>query len=127
MTLDRVRALCLKFPHTTEQIQWGDNLVFKIGGKMFAVANTDGNPSNALAFKCTPEEFALLIENEGIVPAPYLARAHWVSLEKFDILSAAELARRLRESYDLVFAGLPKRMQASLKSAVRGPNAKSRT
>ena len=113
MTLERVRAICLKFPHATEQIQWGNDLVFKIGGKMFAVAALE-NTGKALAFKCTPEEFGLLTENEGIIPAPYLARAHWVSLEKFDTLSASELSRRLRDSYDLVFGGLTKKAQAAL-------------
>jgi predicted DNA-binding protein (MmcQ/YjbR family) len=108
MTLERMRAICLKFPQATEQVQWGDDLVFKVCGKMFAVARLDG-AGNVLAFKCTPEEFALLIECEGVVPAPYLARAHWVSVETFDILSPAELTRRLRESYDLVVAGLPKK------------------
>jgi predicted DNA-binding protein (MmcQ/YjbR family) len=116
MTLDRVRAICLKFPHATEQIQWQDDLVFKVGGKMFAVARLDG-AGNALSFKCAPEEFALLTEREGIVPAPYLARAHWVSLAGLDTLRAVELARRLRESYELVLAGLPKRAQAALGGA----------
>jgi predicted DNA-binding protein (MmcQ/YjbR family) len=126
MTLDRVRTICMTFPEATEQIQWGDDLVFKVCGKMFAVARLDG-AGNALAFKCAPEDFALLIENEDIVPAPYLARAHWVSLTKFDILSAAELARRLRQSYDLVVAGLPKRTQAALTgSSAAGRALKAR-
>jgi predicted DNA-binding protein (MmcQ/YjbR family) len=113
MSLDRVRTICLKFPHATEHIQWGDDLVFKVAGKMFAVAALEG-AGNAVAFKCTAEDFALLTEMEGIVPAPYLARARWVSLTRFDILSPAELARRLRQSYDLVVAGLPKKVRAGL-------------
>ena len=103
-----MRAICLKFPQATEQVQWGDDLVFKVCRKMFAVARLDSS-GNVLAFKCGPEEFAMLIEREGIIPAPYLARAHWVSVETFDILSAAELIRRLRQSYDLVVAGIPKK------------------
>ena len=113
MNLEQMRAICLKFPRATEQVQWSDDLVFKVCGKMFAVALLDGvgldRTGNVLAFKCTPEEFALLTEREGIIPAPYLARAHWVSVETFDILSAAELTRRLRQSYDLVVAGIPKK------------------
>lgn len=115
MTLERVRAICLAFPHATEQIQWGNNLVFKIGGKMFAIANLEpAGHSNALAFKCSPEEFSELVEREDVVPAPYLARAWWVSLAKFDILSGIELSRRLRDSYDLVVAGLPRRVQVGI-------------
>jgi predicted DNA-binding protein (MmcQ/YjbR family) len=112
MTIERIRTICLRFPQSTEQIQWGNDLVFKVCGKMFAVAALESG-GNALAFKCSPEEFALLIEREGIVPAPYLARAHWVSLATFDILSAAELSGRLRGSYDLVVAGLPKRARVA--------------
>ncbi len=92
---------------------------------MFAVASLEevvpDKAGNALAFKCTAEEFALLIECEGIGPAPYLARAHWVSLSAFDILSATELARRLHESYQLVVAGLPKRAQAALQGKPAAP------
>jgi len=114
VNLDRVRAICLKFPQATEQIQWGDNLVFKVCDKMFAVTTLEGEAEgNAVSFKCTPEEFALLTEREGIVPAPYLARAHWVALVSFDALSPAELTQRLRESYDLVVAGLPKKHRPS--------------
>ncbi len=64
----------MSLPHTTEQVLWGDDLVFKIGGKMYA-----GMPLSPariqLSFKCTPEEFAELIERPGIIPAPYAARA----------------------------------------------------
>ena len=102
-------------PHATEQVQWVDDLTFKIGGKMFAVIRLEGTGPNAVAFKCTPEDFALLTEREGIVPAPYLARAHWVALKEFDVLSATELARRLRESYDLVLAGLPRKLRDGLR------------
>jgi len=111
MTLDRVRAICMKLPHATEHIQW-NSLVFKICGKIFAIARLEGE-GTALSFKCSPEEFSLLTENEGIVQAPYLARGRWASLVEFDILSAAELARRLRDSYDLVVAGLPKKVRAA--------------
>ncbi len=113
MNVERVRTICLGFPGATEQIQWGDDLVFKAGGKMFAVATLQG-AGNVVAFKCSPEEFAILVEREGVVPAPYLARAHWVALTGFDILSPTELTRRLRQSYDLVVAGLPKKRAAAL-------------
>ncbi len=115
MTIERVRDICLKLPQATEQIQWGNDLVFKIGGKMFAAAALEA-AGNALSFKCSPEEFALLTEREGIIPAPYLARAHWVGLTKFDIMTLKELERRLRESYDLVVSGLPKKVQAAIQS-----------
>lgn len=113
MTIDQVRKLCLSLPGTAESVQWGSNLVFKVAGKMFAVAELE--PAEVwLGFKCTPEEFAELVERPGIVPAPYLARAHWVSLESRDALPAAELRRLLLQAYDLVAAKLPKKVRAEL-------------
>src|SRR5213594_973184 len=101
MNIDWVRRWCLSFPHATENVQWGDDLVFKIGGKMYAVAALEPG-DHWLSFKCTPEDFADLVERPGVVPAPYLARANWVALETEDALSRAEIQRLLRQAYELV-------------------------
>jgi predicted DNA-binding protein (MmcQ/YjbR family) len=119
--IDWLRAYCLSLPHTTEQVLWGDDLVFKVGSKktakMYAAAPL--SPGRiCLSFKCTPEEFAELIERPGIVPAPYSARMHWVALETADALSRSEIKRLVKISYDLVFAKLPKRTQAELARQV---------
>src|ERR1019366_3265713 len=95
MNVDFVRSCCRSFPHVTETVQWEDDLVFKVGGKMFAVMPLEPAPVR-LSFKCSPEDFAELTERPGIIPAPYLARAHWVALESEDALPAADLKRRLR-------------------------------
>jgi len=113
MNIDWVRDYCLSLPHTTEQIQWVDDLVFKVGGKMFAVAVLV--PAKVwLSFKTTPEEFGQLTDLPGVIPAPYMARAQWVALETADALPPAELQRLLCQSYDLVFAKLTKKAQAAL-------------
>jgi predicted DNA-binding protein (MmcQ/YjbR family) len=111
-----VRAHCLGLPHTTEEILWGDDLVFKIGGKMYAVVVLAPDPRHkvVMSFKCTPEVFAELTERPGIIPAPYSARSHWVALEREDALPRTEIKRRIRDSYDLVIAKLPKKKQAEL-------------
>ena len=109
-----VRRFCLSLPHTTEGSPFGpDDLVFKVGGKMYAVAVLVPAPV-CLSFKCTPGEFAELVELPGIIPAPYSARYHWVALEREDALPPAEIKRRIRESYGLVFAKLPRKTQAAL-------------
>lgn len=113
MSVDWVRSLCLSLPHSTETVQWGNNLVFKIGGKMYAVTSLEPGDV-ALSFKCTPEEFAELIEQPGLIPAPYLARAHWVALERFDALPRRDLERLLRQAYSLVAAKLSKKMRVEL-------------
>ena len=120
MNVDWLREVCLSFPGATEQIQWGNDLLFKVGGKMFAV--TPLEPARVcLSFKASPENFAELTERPNIIPAPYLARAQWVALETKDALSHDELARFLRNSYDLVFAKLPKRTRDALLSAKAVP------
>jgi len=115
-TVESIRKLCLGFPRATEQVQWGYDLVFKIGGKMFAITPLEPAPV-FLTFKATDESFADLTERPGIIPAPYLARAKWVALENADALSPQELASLLRLSYDLVLAKLPKKTRERLASA----------
>jgi predicted DNA-binding protein (MmcQ/YjbR family) len=118
MDAEWLRKVCLALPHTTEQIQWGYDLVFKVGGKMFAVAPLE--PALVcLSFKCSEESFAELTERPQIIPAPYMARAKWVALESPDAIARAELAELLRASYELVFAKLPKRIQAEMSRKER--------
>lgn len=114
MTIDRVREFCLAMPHATESIQWGNDLVLKVGGKMFAVVVLEPH-AVWLSFKCSQEHFAELTERPGIIPAPYLARHHWIALETKDALTESELKDQLRRSYDLVLGKLPKKARASLK------------
>ena len=113
MDIETLRRYCLSLPHATEGIQWGSDLLFRIGGKMFAVVALKRTPIS-IAFKCTPEEFAELIEQEGIIPAPYMARNHWVFLESLDVLPRAELKRLIKDSYGMVAAKLTKKVQAEL-------------
>src|SRR5258705_11537223 len=119
MDIDWVRKTCLAFPGVTEQIQWGYDLVIKVGGKMFAVAPLEPAPV-CLSFKCSDESFAELTERHKIIPAPYLARAKWVALESPDAITRGELSELLRASYQLAFAKLPKRTQEELKSEGSG-------
>ncbi len=116
VNLDWIRQHCLSFPGVTEQVQWGGELVFKIGAKMFAVAPLEPG-DRWLSFKASPEEFAELTEVPGVVPAAYLARAKWVSLETGASMHRAEVKERLRRSYHLVLEKLPKRQQAELAAA----------
>ena len=113
MDTETLRRYCLSLPHATEGIQWGNNLLFRIGNKMFAIVALDQTPVS-MSFKCTPEEFAELTEREGIIPAPYLARNNWVMLESLDALPRAELKRLIKDSYAMVAAKLPKKVRAEL-------------
>jgi predicted DNA-binding protein (MmcQ/YjbR family) len=115
MNLEQIREYCVSLPHATEEVLWEKDLVFKIGGKMFAVIGLDAGPDSQFSFKCTPEEFAELTEREGIVPAPYAARYHWVAVQKPNALSQAEVKRLIKDSYEMVKAKLPKKVRAQLE------------
>lgn len=115
MDAEWLRKLCMSFPGTTEQIQWGYDLLFKVGGKMFAITPLEPAPV-CLSFKASPEKFAELTERQNIIPAPYLARAQWVALQTRDAVAHDELAGLLRESYEMILAKLPKKMQEAVAS-----------
>ena len=123
MDIDTLRRYCLSLPLATEGIQWGNDLLFRIGGKMFAVVALERTPTS-IAFKCTPEELAELTEREGIIPAPYMARNNWVMLESLDVLPRTELKRLIKDSYGMVAAKLTKKVQAQLGLASRSVLAK---
>jgi predicted DNA-binding protein (MmcQ/YjbR family) len=120
MDIDSLRRYCLQFPHATEKVQWGYDLCFKVDGKLFLVTPLEPAPVK-LSFKCTPENFAELCERPGVRPAPYMARANWVSLEQLNTLPDGELRELIAESYRLVFERLPKKRQQELQSAAKAP------
>jgi Uncharacterized protein conserved in bacteria len=114
MDAEKMRAMLLKLPHVAETMQWGANLVFwvgdkSIGGKMFAVVDLDGKGGPVISYAAGPERFAELVEREGIIPAPYLARAHWVAVERWDVFRASEWQGELEAAHALIYTKLPKR------------------
>jgi predicted DNA-binding protein (MmcQ/YjbR family) len=121
MTLESLREYCLSLPHTTEGIQWDNDLLFRIGGKMFAVACLDVEVPHRVSFKCTPDRFAELVEQQDIIPAPYMARNHWVTLETFEALDDREIEDAVRQSYDLVEAKLTAKLRRALEAGVTPP------
>ncbi|MGA8500439.1 MAG: MmcQ/YjbR family DNA-binding protein [Candidatus Sulfotelmatobacter sp.] len=123
MNVDAIREFCLAFPRATEKLQWGDDLCFKIGGKIFAIAGLD-NPR--LCFKCTPETFAELIEREDIHPAPYVGRYKWVMLDRLDAVRWDELQELIRQSYEMVAAKVPKK-ESKKKKKLAKPGARKKT
>jgi len=93
---------------------------------MFCGVNLE--PPHQTAFKCSPDEFAALVERPGVRPAPYLARAMWVHEEALgESLDRRELERLLRTAYDLVRTKLPKSKQAAIGRRQRSTAAKRRS
>jgi predicted DNA-binding protein (MmcQ/YjbR family) len=112
MTNDAIRDHCLSLPHVTEVVRWGDHLLFKVGGKMFAIIELDGH---SCAFKCTPEKYAELVEMEDIVRSSHNMWKHqWVTTETLTALPEAQFRKLLAESYRLVRASLPNMLREEL-------------
>jgi predicted DNA-binding protein (MmcQ/YjbR family) len=119
MDAERAREYLLRLPHVVETMQWGANLVFwvgdkAIGGKMFALLNLDDDHRGVLSFAAGPERYAELLETEGVFPAPYLARAYWVSLRNWGVLRTNELEEQLKLAHSLIYGKLPKKTRDTL-------------
>jgi predicted DNA-binding protein (MmcQ/YjbR family) len=126
MDAERIRAYLLTLPHAVETMQWGANLVFwvgdkALGGKMFALVNLDGDDglernknSPVISYAAGLERYSELLETEGIVPAPYMARIYWVAVEHWNIFRTPEWEQQLRAAHALTFAKLPPRTRAVL-------------
>jgi predicted DNA-binding protein (MmcQ/YjbR family) len=114
MNIDGLRKFCLSFPQAKEKLQWGENLCFKIGGKIFAILNLGAVPPS-VCFKCDPERFSELLETEGIVPAPYLGRYKWVLLQELDVVRDDELEELISDSFRMVSAKTSSRKRSAVK------------
>jgi predicted DNA-binding protein (MmcQ/YjbR family) len=112
--IDWVREFCLALPHATEDIQWGNDLLFRVARKIFCVVPLEPQAPVKLSLKCIPEKFAELVELEGIIPAPYMARNHWIAFVDLNALRQSEIKELISNSYHLVFQTLPKNVQAEL-------------
>lgn len=121
MTNDTIREFCMALPLATEEIQWEEHLLFKIGGKMFAIIQLGGQ---RCSFKCTLERYAEMVEVPDVVPSSHnMWKYQWVTCERLTALPDAEFRELLEESYKLVRASLPKRVQAELHAG-RQPKVK---
>jgi predicted DNA-binding protein (MmcQ/YjbR family) len=120
MDNERIRAFCLSLPHVSETLNWGHHLVYwagerEIGGKMFAMTDLDGTGTGVLWFHCGAERFHELLEIDSIVPAPHLARAYWVAMERWDALRPRAIEDELLRAHALIYGKLPKRTKAVLQ------------
>ncbi|KAA6463202.1 MmcQ/YjbR family DNA-binding protein [Acidobacteria bacterium AB60] len=119
MDNERIREICLALPGVAETLNWGHHLVYwagdrDIGGKMFAMTDVDGTGFGVLCFHCGAERVHELLEIEGMAPTPYLAKAHWVTMERWDVLRPRQVEDELTRAYTLISQKLPKRTSAVL-------------
>lgn len=113
MNIDDLQSICKKFPSVTQDVKWGSDLVFSIGGKMFFVVELDQSPTSA-SFKVNDEEFEEMSSWPGFKPAPYVAKYKWVFIEDISKMKKSDWQKYLQKSYDLVKEKLPKKVQKQL-------------
>jgi len=118
MTVDQLRDFCLAFPQATENMQWGDDLCFKFHDRIFVTVALTAVPPK-VCFKCTPDAFAELTEQEGIHPAPYVGRYKWVILDNLSALSDDDLREFVRQSYEMIAAKVPKAKPKTSKAKIK--------
>jgi predicted DNA-binding protein (MmcQ/YjbR family) len=119
MDAERIRAFLHTLPHVVDTMQWGANLVFwvgdkAIGGKMFALVNLDGDGKAVISYAAGPQRYSELLEIEGVIPAPYMARIYWVAVERWNIFRTTEWEQQLSAAHALTFDKLPPRTRAVL-------------
>jgi predicted DNA-binding protein (MmcQ/YjbR family) len=103
------------WPGFASSVKWQDDLVFTVAGKMFAVYCFQGKNCGQLSFKVDEERFLEYTDRPHVIPAPYMARAHWVSLLPAAQWSREEQQACLQRAFQLVMAKLPKKLQRELQ------------
>ncbi len=126
MTVDSIREHCLSLPHATEIMQWGDHVLFKVGGKMFCILSLEGP---YVSFKCTHEDYADLVERADISPCSHnMWKYQWVTVESPSALYDSELRDLLATSHRLIFEKLPKKIRMGLEGTTTdGTKRRKRT
>jgi predicted DNA-binding protein (MmcQ/YjbR family) len=111
---DPLIELCRSLPGATEDVKWGHDLMFSVGGKMFAGFQLpDGEP---IAFKVDPPLVDELVGRNGVIPAPYMAKHSCFSVTDRAEVPVATLKNLLAESHRLVAAKLSKNARLSLET-----------
>jgi predicted DNA-binding protein (MmcQ/YjbR family) len=114
MSFESFRAHCATLPGATMDVKWGADEVYSVGGRMFAAFRIDDGAARSVSFKCDPARFLELTDIPGVVPAPYLARAHWVQVQRADAIGRLQMRALLDDSHARVLARLPRRTQMAI-------------
>ena len=114
MDLAQFREYCLRKPCASEGTPFGpDVLVFKVGGRIFALASLDEVPARA-NLKCDPD-LALELRDryKQVTPGYHMNKKHWNTVEIDTGIPDADLRKMIDHSYELIVKSLPKAAQAN--------------
>ena len=107
-----LRKICSSLRAVTEDVKWGNDLVFSVGDKMFCAASLE--PPFSCSFKVPDDEFDEISNKNGFTPAPYMARAKWVLVTDPSKLNKKDWERFLKQSYELIKIKLTKKLREKL-------------
>jgi predicted DNA-binding protein (MmcQ/YjbR family) len=103
-----LRAYCLSKGHVTEEFPFGEDPVYKVGGKIFAIVSA-GDDAETIALKCDPKLVPLLRGTyPAVTTAPYLHKAHWNKVLLDGSIPDDEVLEMVDASYALIVKALPK-------------------
>lgn len=116
MNLEEIHLFCLKKLGVTEEFPFDQStLVFKVGGKIFALIDIES--ATSINLKCDPEKAIQLREEfEEIQPGFHMNKKHWNTVSLVDRLSQQQIQEMISHSYDLVFNSLPKKVKHELEN-----------
>lgn len=114
MTPDAFEAAALSLPGAVLDIKWGADRCYCVGGKMFATAGGHGEGASGPSFKASDLAYEMLVEQGLARPAPYLARAKWVQLTAYDVLSDEDLKAYLAQAHAIIAAKLTRKQREAL-------------
>ena len=115
MNIEDIRKYCLSLSGTEEDYPFGeDTLVFKVAGKIFALASLDSIPLH-INLKCDPETAIELREMyEAVIPGYHMNKKHWNTVILDGTIKVKELKEWIKNSYNLVVNGLSKSAKKKL-------------
>jgi predicted DNA-binding protein (MmcQ/YjbR family) len=116
LNTDEYNTYCASLPATTHVVQWGGAHVWKVGGKVFAIAGWNDGKYPGITFKVSEMAYEILRDAPGLRPAPYLASRgmKWIQHHAEPGLSDDELKEYIAESHHIVSLGLTKKLQKEL-------------
>lgn len=116
MDIEFYREYCLSKPSVTEETPFGPTaLVFKVMGKMFALADLES--FKTINLKCDPEKAEeLRAEYSGVTPGYHMSKKHWNTIVTDGSIEDKLLLQWTNDSYNLVVAGMPKKVREELKN-----------
>jgi predicted DNA-binding protein (MmcQ/YjbR family) len=115
-TLDEIIEFCESLPHAKQDMPFGINvLTYKIGGKIFIFIGLDAQPIS-VSLKNNPEKIVQLKEQYSCVyDGPYLNKQHWMAIDTDQELPNTEILKLVKESYQLIYSKLPKKIRTELE------------